>query len=66
MLSIRRRLAVLALALPLLPIPMTAIGCGGADQTSGTVVPPTEQSKQATNNMEDFMKKKDAETKKTK
>jgi len=31
------------------------VGCG-ADQTSGTQVPPTEQAKQAEKNMEDFMK----------
>ena len=64
MVSIRRRLAVLALALPLLPLPVTAIGCGGSDQTTGITVAPTEQAKAANSNMEDFMKKQDTGKKK--
>ncbi len=64
MLPIPRRLAILAFALAVLPLPIASIGCGGADQTDKTAVKPTEQVKQAENNMEDFMKGQDAAKKK--
>ena len=38
MLPIPRRLAILAFALAVLPLPIASIGCGGADQTDKTVV----------------------------
>ena len=64
MISLRCRLTVLALGALILPIPITAMGCGGSDQTTGTTAAPTEQSKKAEGNMEDFMKNKEAASKK--